>query len=147
VLQADLSHLQVDSPVHPAADIAPVDAQGAFLTQADGANRRVRHAQRDQLLLDGLRPFEAEDFVKAHRPLLIGIPLDQYAPVWCALQELCMALQGGLAVVGQPLAADFERDIVVQDVRASTRQGNRLDSGGRDGRCDRHLLGRVLEDL
>ena len=116
---ADPSHLHVYPSVHPAADVAVVDAEGAFFTQAHGADRRFRHTQRDQVLFNGLGALHTQDLVEAHRSLLIGVALEQDAPVPLAREEFRMALQGGLAFIGQSLAADFKVNIVVQDVGTS----------------------------
>jgi hypothetical protein len=81
------------------ADVAVVDAEGAFFTQAHGADRRFRHTQRDQLLFNGLGALHAQDLVEAPRTLLIGIALEQDAPIPLAREEFRVSLQGGLAVI------------------------------------------------
>ena len=55
---------------------------------------------RDQLLFNGLGALHAQDLVEAPRTLLIGIALEQDAPIPLAREEFRVSLQGGLAVIG-----------------------------------------------
>ena len=104
------------SSIHATACVAAVDAEGAFFAQTDGADRGFRHTERQEVLFNGLGPFETKNFIEAHGSLLIGVALDKNAPIRFVLQELGMFVKGGFAVVGESLPVDFKEDVVVKDI-------------------------------
>ena len=115
----DFARLQVHLAIHSAADVARIDAEHAFLTQAHRLDLALADARVHEFRFHRLCPLHTQLLVVAGGTLLIRIALDQQTPVPILLEDVGLRREDRLGLVRQALPPDFKVEIRMDGVTGS----------------------------